>query len=197
MNNTAVVLIDFINEIVDPKGKLSGKGYAAFAATHDTMAKVGLLLATARSSGMPVIHVRVGFSPEYQEQPLQSPLFGGAKKFGALLLGTWATEFHPSAVPLPSELIVQKHRVSAFFNTSLDLILRNNNITNVLICGVATDLAVQSAAKDAHDRDYAVTVLADCCIAASDKDHDEAIRMISKVAAITDIETYRSATAHP
>src|SRR5690349_17995113 len=120
----ALVIIDYINEIIDPKGKLAGKGYSAFADKHSTLDKAQALLQAFRTKQIPVFYVRVGFSPDYKEQPENSPLFGAAKKFGALQLGTWATEFHPKVAPLTAEAVITKHRVSAFYGTPLDLLLR-------------------------------------------------------------------------
>ena len=183
-STTGLVLIDLINEIVDPKGKLAGKGYAEFVERHGTLDKVHQLLSAARSEGIPIFHVRVAFSPDYKEQPEASPLFGGAKKFAALENGSWGAEFHPKASPKTNEAEMIKHRVSAFYGTPLDLVLRTYGITEILVCGVATDLAVQSAARDAHDRDYVTTIVADCCAAATDEDHDQALRLLSKIASV-------------
>lgn len=182
---TGLLLIDFINEIVDPKGKLSGKGYSDFVARHGTLSKAHSLLSSARSEGIPIFHVRICFSPNYVEQPELSPLFGSARKFGAFQAGTWATEFHPKVAPEAHEVVLEKHRVSAFYGTSLDLVLRNQGIQNLLICGVATDLAVQSAVRDAHDRDYIVTVVSDCCGAANEEDHEQSLRILAKIAKTT------------
>lgn len=192
-NTTGLVLVDFINEIVDPKGKLAGKGYAAFVEKHATLDNVRKLLGAAREHGSLVVHVRVGFSPSYAEHPEGSPLFGAAKKFGALQVGTWATESHPKASPLPNEPVLIKHRVSAFYGTPLDAILRANGIHEIMVCGVATDLAVQAAARDAHDRDYKVTVVSDCCGAASDEDHDQSLRTLAKIATVMPLANLRLA----
>lgn len=184
-NSSAVVVaIDFINEIVAPEGKLAGKGYADFVERHQTLEKVAQLMEKARAAGVPVVHVRIGFSPSYAEHPAESPLFGGAKRFGALTIGGWGTEFHPKAAPIDGETVIIKHRVSAFFGTPLDLLLKTNRVRKVLLCGVATDLAVQSAARDAHDRDYVVTVVADCCAAANDDDHDNSITVLKKIGSV-------------
>ncbi len=185
---TALILIDFVNEIVAEEGKLAGKGYAAFVERHETLDRVSDLLKAGRSRGMYIVHVRVGFTSGYPEHPEASPLFGAAKKFGALQFGTWGTEFHTKVVPLKDETVIAKHRVSAFYATPLDLILRSQGIHKVVLVGVATDLAVQSAARDAHDRDYAVTVVADCCAAADDDDHNHALRQLKKIATVTPLD---------
>ncbi len=186
---TVLLIIDYINEIVDEKGKLAGKGYAAFVSTHDTFAKLNRAIEKARAKGIPVMFVRVGFSPDYTDLPSGSPLFGGAKKFGALQLGTWATEIHNAITIQPTDKVITKHRVSAFYNTTLDEVLKEQRADTLLIAGVATDLAVQSTARDAHDRDYRVIVLEDLCAAATKEDHDEAIRLLAKVATIAESET--------
>src|SRR5262245_59608632 len=95
----ALLRLDFINEIVDPKGKFAGRGYAAFLENNGTLDRAQQLLTAVRNEGMLVIHVRVGFSPDYKEHPEGSPLLGAAKQYAALQLGTWATEFHPKLSP--------------------------------------------------------------------------------------------------
>lgn len=180
----ALVLIDFINEIVHPDGKLAAKGYSDFLARHGTLDRVATLLDHARSTGILPIHVRIGFSPDYKEQPTGSPLFGHAAKLGALQLGTWATEFHAQAAPLPGEAVLVKHRVNAFVGTPLDVLLRTRGITEVAIAGCSTDVGVQTTARMAHDLDYACTVIGDCCAAPKDEDHEPTLRMLAKVAQV-------------
>jgi len=183
----ALIIMDFINEIVHPDGKFKGKGYADFATRHDTLAKVNRAVAAARERDIKVVYVKLGFSPDYSEQLKNSPLFGTAHKFQALKLGDWATEFHESLVIADTDQVIIKHRISPFCGTKLDLYLRNMGITGVLLCGVATDLVVQSAARDAHDHGYNVTVIADCCAAGSDDDHNYAIQDLKKIAHVTDV----------
>ncbi len=184
MNKSVLILIDFINEIVDEKGKLAGKGYPAFVKAHNVLMNVNVAISKARVKNIPVIFVRVGFSPDYREWPESSPLFGAAKKFGALQLGTWATEIHKSINRTDADFIVTKHRVSAFYATSLEAILRTLKVDTLLLGGVATDITVQSAAREAHDRDYRVVVLEDLCGAGSEDDHVQALRLLAKVAAV-------------
>ncbi len=187
---SAIILIDFINEIVHPDGKLAGKGYSDFLARHGTLARVATLLAHARSNGILPIHVRIGFSPDYREQPLGSPLFGHAAKLGALQLGTWATEFHPAAAPLAGEAVLVKHRVNAFVGTPLDLLLRTQGIGEVAVVGCSTDVGVQTTARMAHDLDYACTVIGDCCAAPKNEDHEPTLRMLAKVARIVTLAEF-------
>ena len=187
----ALLCIDYINDIVAEKGKLSGKGYLEFCQNNRTLENLSELQNYCRRQEIPVLHVRVGFSPSYSEQPKHSPLFGKADQFQALQLGGWGTEFHPQVAPIAGENIITKHRVSAFFATDLELLLRTLKIDAVIIAGVATDLAVEAAARDAHDRDFAVTVVADCCAAADNADHAKSLKTLAKIANIATLAELR------
>jgi len=186
-NENALILIDFINDIVHEDGKLSKMGYYDFIVRNNTQQVLADVLKTAREKEWLICHVRVGFSAGYVDHPAESPLLGGAKKFEALLNGEWGTEFNEIALPQNDEVIIQKTRVSAFYNTSLDTVLRADNVKNLHIAGVATDIAVESASRDAHDRDYNVFVIQDACVAANDEDHKTALATISKFAKVSGI----------
>jgi len=181
---TALLCIDLINDIVDDRGKLAGKGYASFNRDRDVLGKIATVQRRCRDLGVPVIHIRVGFSPTYVEQPKGSPLFGRAAEFGALKLGAFGTAFCDAVAPAENEITIIKHRVSAFYGTDLDVILRAIGTDHLIVCGVATDLAVEAAARDAHDRDFRVTVLTDCCIAAGGDDHENALRTLRKLGSV-------------
>ncbi|MCP9759660.1 cysteine hydrolase [Aquitalea sp. S1-19] len=176
---SALILIDYINDIV------TAPRYRDFLARHHTLERLPRLISSLRNYGIPVIHVRVGFSDDYRELPRASPLFASAAIRGALRLSTAGCDFHPAAAPLPGETIILKRRVNAFYGTALDLLLRNMRCERLLIAGCATDLAVQSTVRDAHDRDYRVTVLGGFCIAASDADHDDTLRLLARVALVS------------
>ena len=181
----ALLCLDFENDIVHPEGKLSGKGYAAFNEAHDTLATVRKVQDQFRDAGLPVLHVRVGFSPSYAEQAKSSPLIGQAHKFGALDLSSWGTEFVEQVAPQGDELVFTKHRVGSFHATALELTLRTMGVTEVFLAGVSTDLVVESTAREAHDRDFTVTVIADCCIAANEDDQQRSLTSMEKLASIT------------
>lgn len=181
----ALILCDLINEIVHPAGKFKDKGYAAFVQERQVLDRVRTALAHARRQNFAIVHVKVGFSPTYVELPRQSPLFGKAQEFGALKLASWATEFHEAIDVQSQDLVITKHRISPFYDTGLDAWLRENEVTTAWIGGCATDLVVSSAARDAHDRDFSVRVLDDCCAAATTADHENALAAIKKLAAIT------------
>lgn len=76
--------------------------------------------------------------------------------------GTEGAAFVPELDVRDADRVVTKHRYSAFHETDLDLVLRSNDVSRVLIGGVATNVCVESTARAAFDHDYDVTVLRDC-----------------------------------
>ena|SRR6185503_10103946 len=179
----ALLAIDFINEIVDPNGKLAGKGYANFIAEHGTFAHLNAAIGAFREAGDSVIFVRLAFDPSYNNQPKGSPVFGRAHEFGILADGTWSTEINGAVdYRKGDDEVVVKTRVSAFHGTGLADMLRVAGVTDVYIAGVATDLAVEAAARSAHDHDFTVHVVTDACAAADQADHDKSLHVLPKFA---------------
>ena len=180
----ALLCLDFENDIVHPDGKVSGKGYAAFNAAHDTLTTLRKVQDQFRNANLPVVHVRVGFFPGYAQQPKGSPLMGKAHEFGAFDLSGWGGAFIDEVAPQGDELVINKHRVGCFYGTSLELTLRTMGVTDVFLAGVSTDLVVESTAREAHDRDFTVHVVADCCIAANEEDQQRSLTSMEKLASI-------------
>ncbi len=182
-----LLLIDLINEIVHPDGKLSKIGYPEFIRKHNTFFNLKELIKKARNSKVHIIHVKIGFSHNYLEVPNNSPLFSLVKKFEALKLNTWATEFYNEIDVQKEDSVLVKHRVSAVYGTNLLPILNALSARHVYIAGVATDLAVQTTARELHDLDFKITIVEDCCAAASDDDHNFTISTINKISEILKI----------
>lgn len=181
---TALLVLDFINDIVHPDGKIASS--AGFIQEHHVIHHANAAIAFARKNKILCAFIKVGFSTDYQECPAESPIFGRVKQLQALQLNTWGTEFHAAIEITPKDLVIIKHRVSAFYATSLEAFLRANHISNLLIAGVSTDMAVQTTAREAHDRDYAVTIVADACGAASLEVHENTLKLLQRITVITE-----------
>lgn len=184
---TALILIDFINDIVSEQGKLSAKGYFAFMEKHHTQKNVIQLLEHARSQQWEIFHISIGFSDDYSDCPALSPMFSGAKKENALKLKSWGGDFADFIIPKENEIQLTKQRVSAFFNTELASLLEKFQIEHLVIAGCSTDLSVQSTVRDAHDRDFQVTVVIDACAAANDADHINSIPLFNKISHVVQV----------
>jgi len=82
---SALIVIDMISKIVHKDGKATS--CAEMVEKKNVISNINKYTAEARKSGIPVIHVKVGFSENYAEQPKESPAFGKVDQFQALKLG--------------------------------------------------------------------------------------------------------------
>lgn len=180
---TALLVIDYINDIVDLNGKIPS--CAEYVEKNGIINNVNAALSRAREKNYLVIHVKVAFSRNYLAAGDKSPIFVGAKNANALIDGTWGTQFHKDLNVKEDEIVVIKHRISAIYGTDLDVYLRANEIERILIAGVSTNMAVELTAREAHDRNYLVEIIEDACGSYNKEMHDFSIKVLSKLAKIT------------
>jgi nicotinamidase-related amidase len=158
---TALLVMDFQRTIVeriapDP------------AALLDRTAR---LLAAARAAGLRVIFVGVGFREGYPEVSARNQSFATIRTTGAFLSSAAGSEIHPAVAPAQGEVVVTKHRVSAFAGTDLDMILRANDVDTLVLAGIATSGVVLSTTRHAADADYRLVIVRDCCADADEEVH--------------------------
>jgi nicotinamidase-related amidase len=82
--------------------------------------------------------------------------------------------------PSDDDIVITKTASGAFCSSTIDLVLRNNGISRLIIGGGLTDACVSSSAREAYDRGYLCTVVEDACITSSEEDHHSALRSLSK-----------------
>lgn len=182
---SALLVLDLQNSFVHDDGA-SGKGpLGEQVRSRNILENAARAIAKARAADAPVIFVRVGFSPDYCEAPPASPIFGPAREYKVLTLGEFGTEIHPSLDFTDADTLITKHRISAFYGTPLDVILRAQGIGHLVLFGVSTTAVVQATTRDGHDRDYVCTVLEDGCAAHSDEEHDASITMLKRFATVS------------
>jgi ureidoacrylate peracid hydrolase len=139
------------------------------------------LLAAARQRSVPVIHVisyhDEGYaSPVVTEQKLRHGLpmsLNGRplKDAPYCLKGTWGAELY-GIDARPDEEIVVKHRYGGFHGTNLDLVLKSRGIQTVILTGVATNVCVESTAREVYMHDYYLVFVGDCAATTSQAAHD-------------------------
>lgn len=156
----ALVLVDFQRDFCAPAGahgtdaQMTGSGRPA-----DAVSAASTFLDRYRESGRTPILIRTT-----HDETTTSPLWEHKyeERPTPCQPGTEGAEFAPDLGVDPEDVVVTKHRYNAFYETSLQTILRSNDISEVLIGGVSTNVCVESTVRGAFDRDYDVTVLADC-----------------------------------
>lgn len=127
------------------------------------LARTAKLVAGARKTGMRVIYVVVSFRAGYPELSPRNQVFAPIRGSGRFVEGSAGMEVHPAVAPAPGEVVITKHRASAFFGTDLDVILRANGIETLLLAGILTSGVVLSTVRHAADADYRLVVVEDCC----------------------------------
>ena len=189
VGKTIYLVLDMQNDLVHAEGP-SGKGpLGAQVREREILSRTARALQKARAAGALVGFVRVGFSSDYQECPRQSPVFSGAPTAGLFKLGQWGTEIHPDLEVSGEDLQIVKHRVSPFYSTTLEAQLRAQGVTRIVCSGVSTQAVVQATVRDAHDRDYEVIVLDDCCAAHSAQEHANSIESIRRFCRVETVDS--------
>lgn len=183
MKKSLFLVMDMTNDLVSETGA-SAASYGVQVRERGVLDNTRKAIDAARKAGVAVGFVRVGFSPDYRECPPASPIFSKARDNGLFKLGTPGTETHPALGQQPGDFDIVKHRVSPFYGTTLEPILRANGFTRLILCGVSTNGVVHSGARDAHDRDYECIILEDCCAGVTKDEHEHAIACLGRYAAI-------------
>jgi nicotinamidase-related amidase len=170
----------------------TGEGKDAF------LGRVARVLEHARAAGMFVLHVGVGFRAGLPEVSLRNALFGAVKasEQHQRLFREPLGEFPESIAPKEDEVVITKHRISAFAGTDLAMILRANEIDTLVLFGIATSGVVLSTLTDASDEDYRLAVISDCCADLDAALHDSLIqRFFPSRGAVLSVEEFISATS--
>ena len=139
-------------------------------APSEMLEAVARAIAGARTAGVPVVYVRVALRPgRAGVSPRNKRL---ARLHAVLSEGAPGLEFHPSIAPEPDDIVLTKHRVSAFAGSGLDVLLRSLGTTHLVLTGVSTSTVVLMTAMTAADLDFDITVLSDVCFDSRPRVHD-------------------------
>jgi ureidoacrylate peracid hydrolase len=165
----ALIVVDVQNDFVSPDGSAGKRGDDVGAAMAMIPNLTGLI-DQARKVGLTIVYIRTTHS---DWTDTASWIYRTSQKSGLSTCreGTWGAEFYDGIAPLPSERVVIKHRYSAFINTDLNTVLKARGIQSILVCGVATNVCVETTARDGYMYDYYVTMIDDCSAAYDAKLH--------------------------
>ena len=185
--HTALVVIDMQRDFIEPDGLFASLGIdlSMYAKSRPRLAS---LLATARGSGMIVVHLQNTALPDrMSDSPAQIRfnlrMHKDARRnqppLRYTIPGTPGHEFAPEFTPLENELVVRKYRSSGFWGTNLDMLLRSNGIKTVVVGGCTTEGCVESTARDAMFNDFYV-VIAEDCVASDDRAQHDASMLLMR-----------------
>jgi nicotinamidase-related amidase len=177
-NHTALLVMDVQEGIVERLGDAS------------LLERVERAIAAARAAGTPVIYVKVDFRPAFPEVSPRNRSFAQLAQADGGFLGEKA-RVHPAVAPQPGDVEVTKRRVSGFTGSDLQVVLRAQEVTTLVLTGIATSGVVLSTLREAADLDYELTVLSDCCADGDPEVHRVLLeKVFPRQAEVTDVETW-------
>jgi len=182
----ALLVIDMQRDFLEPGGFAEALGNDV-TLLASAVAPCATLLAAARAAGLTVIHTREGHLPDLSDLPkaklarcAPGMKIGDPGPMGRILIrGEPGHDIVPELAPRPGELVFDKPGKGAFYATPLAEELAARAITQLLVCGVTTEVCVQSTVREATDRGYDCVVAADACASYFPEFHRAALAMIS------------------
>ena len=177
---TALLLCDLQNDFLHPNG-----AYGRAGLSNPDIAAVVPAVRPVMEAGGWVVSTHFTLVPGRGGAPFISAHLKHLRPFltrGDFLPGGWG---HAVVDDLgPADIAVEKVNFSAFYSSRLEWVLARAGITRLLVSGIVTNGGVSSTVRDAHVREYDITVLSDCCAAFDRTVHDTAIASLRPVARI-------------
>jgi nicotinamidase-related amidase len=184
-DRTALVIIDMQRDFLEPGGfgETLGNDVSLLEAAVGPCQAV---LDAARQAGILVIHTREGHKPDLSDAPPAkidrgepSLRIGAPGPMGRILIrGEPGHDIIPRLYPIEGEVVIDKPGKGAFYATELTQVLDENNIEYLLVCGVTTEVCVNTTVREANDRGYRCVVLSDCCASYFPEFHKMGLAMI-------------------
>lgn len=196
-SSTALVLVDLQNDFIHPDGAYArgGAKSAAIAALPERLAPVARAM---RAGGGWVVSTHFTLVPGKDGEPFISDHLRRLRPFlraGDFAPGSWG---HALVDELqPADLAVEKVAFSAFYQSRLDFVLRRAGVRSLIFAGIVTNGGVASTARDAHVRDYEVTVIDDGCAAFGEAVHRTAVADLSTIAHVVSCDDVKAALGAP
>jgi ureidoacrylate peracid hydrolase len=171
-HETALIVVDMQNAYASPGGYLDLAGFDISGAAP-AIEKIRQAADAARATGMPVIFFQNGWDPDYVEaggpgspnwhksHALKTMRRRPELQGKLLAKGGWDYELVQALPPQPGDILIEKPRYSAFFNTNLDSLLRSRGIRSLVFTGIATNVCVESTLRDSFFLEYFSVVLHD------------------------------------
>ena len=151
---TALMIADFYADAMTNTPHASERG---------VVERTRVLQEASRNAGIMVVYTATVFRDGYPEISPRNKTFSERKASGQPAVSDPVSLIHPNVAPRLGEAVVGKHRVNAFFQTDLDVLLRANGIETLVILGYATSGVVLSSVRYGADSDYQLVVVEDCC----------------------------------
>lgn len=181
----AVVVVDMQNDFISPGGAWDRTGQDISMA-QEALTAIVTLIARARDLKVPIAFIRSIYNGEdnrhlsdvYLHQARKHPS-GRFIEVPVCVEGSWGWQLAAGLEPDRDDMVIAKHRYSAFHGTDLDARLRKRGIRTLLLTGVGTGVCVEATARQGFELDYYNVILTDCCGAYTRNDHEQALQRLN------------------
>jgi nicotinamidase-related amidase len=180
---TALLVIDIQNTYLEIASDLvEAERWAPFRERMNStvIPNTAKLIADCRARGVEIIFARIAcLKPDGRDRSLSQKKPG----FNYLLLpkDREDSQMVPELTPAADDIVVLKTTDSALTGTNLRLLLRNMEISDVIVAGIFTDQCVSSSVRSLADESFGVVVVEDCCAAATDELHLNELKTINMI----------------
>jgi ureidoacrylate peracid hydrolase len=175
--HSMLVIVDMQNDFCHRDGAACQRG-RDMAFVQNMIPRLVRLVEKARQCEFPICFVRTSGN-----QWTNSPVWTEFKNADLLACadGSWGAEFHAGLEPQDGDMIVTKHRYSAFIGTDLDMLLRARGVRSLLMTGVGTGMCVFHTLTVGFMLDYYITLVEDCAATTyGPAAHREAVALVQK-----------------
>jgi ureidoacrylate peracid hydrolase len=180
-DTAALIVIDMQNAFCHPDGSFasmtSGRGMS-IDMCREAIGGCRRLVGAARQASVPVIFTRYVYHPNYVDGGVLVAKYPQMQALGSLAAGSWDAEIISELAPGPDDVVIDKSRYSAFYGTRLQPVLDGLGSRSLVVCGVTTNICVETTVRDAAQRDYDVFVAADATGELTKERHDNALAII-------------------
>ncbi len=161
--STAILVVDMLNDFLKPGGKM------VLDIGKVIIEPSSRLLERARNNRIPIVYVNDSHRPGLRQDREFK------KRAEHCIEGTWGAEVIKELKPQEGDFVVKKRRFSGFYETDLDLTLKDLKIDTVIIIGVVTNICVRSTVHDAFFRGYKVIIPRDCVMATGEREQESSL----------------------
>jgi gluconolactonase len=172
---TALIIQDMQNDTIGEGGAFADSGAPAHAASQNVVENVRGLADACRSAGVAVIHVWYIVEPGARGLKQNAPLFWGVKDEDGLVRGTWGAAPVDGLEAQEGDVVVEKMRMNAFYDTRLDILLRGLGVETVIVTGAWTNMSIEHTARHGADAGYDMVVASDGTSTVNDEWHRAAL----------------------
>ena len=172
---TALLVVDMQNGMCKPEGSHARLGLD-ISMLAGAIAPCQKMIAAARAAGALVAYSHLAYAPDYSDGGyIVREIMPKIATAEVCPRGSWDAEIVEELTPQPGDVVIEKSRMSSFMRTDLEQQLRDRGIDNLIVCGVTTNMCIESTVRDASQLDFRTFVVRDAVGEVDPARHESAL----------------------